>query len=503
MEFDSQLQELMLAHPQVRPLVLGLEKEELPLFTHLRALDPFHDPRYTASDAGNGYLFADLFGDHARFIADKGVWYVYENGVWTRDHGSVRVMELSRCLARLLDMLSYTLESVSEVTDAQRRVQRVYSLGVRERMLRDAASVFPLLADELDDDPWLLNCQNGVLNLQDGSFRSHRPSDLMTRICGAAYDPDARCERWQQFIRQIMEIPGDPEASRQREGYLQRALGYALSGDTREECLFILYGASTRNGKGTLMETMLRTLGTYGRVAQPETIGLRPYAASGASASEDIARLSGSRLLSIAEPDKRLTLSASLLKQLTGGDTITARFLHENSFEFRPHFKLFINTNHLPGVNDMTLFTSNRLRLISFERHFTPDEQDRTLKAFFAQPENLSAVLNWCLDGLKSYLDIGLAEPENIRRTTDSYRRETDIFAQFAAECLHPESGQRTRLSNAYACYQQWCAMNGHSPESGRSFRKSAVSHGIAISQMRPPGGNPTSVIRDHVLRPV
>lgn len=506
MDYDVQLQDLMLSTPQARGLILDLEKEDLSFYTTLRLLEPYRAPRYNATDAGNGYLFADLFGSHARYVADKGVWYVYESGVWKRDHASVRVMELCRRLTRLMHLLSFTLESASDVANAQKRVMRMYSLTGRERILRDAASVYPLMMADMDADPWLFNCQNGVLNLRDGTFREHRSSDLMTRISGAVYDPDAACERWEQFIRQIMETPEKPEKpaeGAERAAYLQRALGYALCGDTREECLFLLYGASTRNGKGTLMETIMRMLGDYARAAQPETIGLKHYAASGSNASEDIARLQGARLVSIAEPDKKLTLSAALIKQLTGGDTITARFLHENSFEFRPQFKLFINTNHLPGVNDLTLFSSNRLRLIRFERHFEPHEQDKTLKAVFAQPQNLSAVLNWCLAGLRDYLSIGLAEPESVRKATETYRRESDIFGQFAAECLHPEPGARTKTSSAYACYQQWCAMNGHSAESGRGFRKSAISHGLTISQMRPPGGNPTSMIRDYVLRPV
>ena len=331
MEYDSQIQELMLSNPQARRVIMELEKEDHELFNTLRLLEPYRSPRYNATDAGNGYLFADLYGSHARFLADRGVWLTYANGVWKRDHANAQVMELCRRLARMMHVLSFTLESVSEVSNAQKRVERMYSLAGRERMLRDAQTVYPLMSADLDEDPWLLNCQNGVIDLRSGAFREHRPSDLMTRICGAAYDPHARCARWEDFIRQIMESPVDPDGAPEREAYLRRALGCALSGDTREECLFILYGASTRNGKGTLMETMQRMLGDYARAAQPESIGLKSHAQSASAASEDIARLAGARLVSISEPDQKLTLSASLIKQLTGGDTITARFLHETA----------------------------------------------------------------------------------------------------------------------------------------------------------------------------
>lgn len=502
MEYDVQLQEMMLQSPMARRMILELGKEDLTLYTTLRLLKPFHSARYSATDAGNGYLFADLYGDQLRYVMDKGAWYYYEKGQWKRDHANARAMELARRLALLMNILSLTLTTPHEAKAAAERVGRMHSLTGRERILRDAATVHPLLMADFDADPWLLNCQNGVLDLRDGSFREHRSADLITRICGAAYDPDASCERWEQFIAQIMETPENPAACAERAAYLQRALGYALCGDTREECLFLLYGASTRNGKGTLMETIMRMLGDYARAAQPETIGLKHYAVSGSNATEDIARLHGARLVSIAEPDKKLVLSAALIKQLTGGDTVTARFLHENSFEYRPQFKLFINTNHLPGVNDLTLFSSNRLRLIRFERHFSPEEQDKTLKAFFAQPQNLSAVLNWCLAGMRGYLTTGLAEPETVRKATETYRRESDVFGQFAAECLRPEEGARTKTSNVYACYSQWCAMNGFHPESGQLFKKQLESRGFEVGRMRPPGGNPTTMLRDYTLQP-
>ena len=501
MQLDSQLQELMMASPQARGLIMDLEKEDFEFLNTLRLLEPYKSPRYNATDAGNGYLFADLYGSHARYLADRGAWLAYENGVWKRDHASARVMELCRRLARMMHILSFTLESVSDVTNAQKRVERMYSLAGRERMLRDAQSVFPLLSADLDADPWLFNCTNGVLDLRTGVFREHRAADLITRQSGAAYDPDARCPRWEEFIRQIMESPGAPSAAQERAAYLQRALGYALSGDAREECLFILFGASTRNGKGTLMETMQRMMGDYARTAQPESIGLKTCASGGCAASEDIARLQGARLVSIAEPDQKLYLSAALLKQLTGGDTVTARYLHENSFEFRPQFKLFINTNHLPGVNDLTLFTSGRLRLIRFDRHFEPHEQDKTLKQLFAKPENLSAVLNWCLQGLRDHLANGLSEPADVLRATDAYRRESDLFGQFAAECLAPEPGARTKAAHIYACYSQWCEANGHRAENGRVFRRQLESHGYTVSRMRPPGAaNPTGVLKDYKL---
>ena len=216
-------------------------------------------------------------------------------------------------------------------------------------------------------------------------------------------------ELWERTIRNVMQ--GDQDLS----CYLQKALGYGLTGDTSEECFFLLYGPTTRNGKGTVMETYMKMLGEYGKAARPETIALRQnYNASGPS--EDIAKLAGARAVNISEPDKQMVLSAALVKTLTGNDTMSARFLNENSFEFKPQFKLLINTNHLPKANDVTIFSSSRVKVLPFNRHFEPKEQDKTLKKRLEK--ELSGVLNWCLEGLWLMRETGFEPPQSVLNAT-------------------------------------------------------------------------------------
>lgn len=204
--------------------------------------------------------------------------------------------------------------------------------------------------------------------------------------------------------------------------YLQKALGYALSGDTSEECFFVLYGPKSRNGKSTLMETIMHIMGDYGKSVQPETIGKRHT--SGSSPNEDIARLVGARLVNIAEPDKQLVLSVATVKTLTGNDTITARFLHENSFAFKPQFKMFVNTNHLPRATDNTIFASGRVKVIPFERHFSPTEQDKTLKITLTKPQHLSGILNWLIQGYNLFQAQRLVPPPVVEQATAEYRQD-------------------------------------------------------------------------------
>lgn len=201
------------------------------------------------------------------------------------------------------------------------------------------------------------------------------------------YVPDAANEGFSKFIEEITS--GDKE----KAIFLQKALGYGISGDTRYECMFFLYGETTRNGKGTLMESVLSVMGDYGRAVRPETVALKSNNNS-SNPTEDIARLAGIRFANISEPSRGLFLNAAQVKNMTGNDTLNARFLHENSFDFKPQFKLYVNTNYLPVINDMTIFSSNRVHIIPFDRYFKEWEQDKSMKSEFATDGAKSAIIS-------------------------------------------------------------------------------------------------------------
>lgn len=224
---------------------------------------------------------------------------------------------------------------------------------------------------------------------------------------------------------------------------LQKLFGYGITGDTRHECMTILYGASTRNGKGTLCESVLKVLGSYGCTARPETIAQK-NSTNSSQPSEDIARLAGVRFVNISEPGKGLVLNAAQVKSMTGNDTINARFLHENSFDFQPLFKLYINTNYLPAVNDMTIFTSGRVIIIPFERHFDESEQDKSLKKEFAKPEVQSAILNWLLEGYTLLQKEGLSLPQSVKDATSQYQHDSDKMVLFMEDCMEAGNYEET-----------------------------------------------------------
>jgi len=182
-------------------------------------------------------------------------------------------------------------------------------------------------------------------------------------------------------------------------------------------------------------------------------------------------------VVNISEPDKKMVLSAALVKTLTGSDKITARFLNENSFEFYPQFKFFINTNHLPKVTDVTVFSSGRVKVIPFERHFSEAEQDKSLKRKLSRVENLSGILNWCLDGLRLFQETGIDPPSAVLAATDQYQRDSDKITRFVEEMMEPDITGEIRTEDAYQAYQEWCTRNGQYPEGMLAFKQSMEAH--------------------------
>jgi putative DNA primase/helicase len=321
----------------------------------LEQMQPHTNPRYGRDEIGVGNAFADYFKPIARYDMDRGIWYVFDGAVWRPDRDSLAVAELAKLLADKLYMYAVQIKDEDARKRYIDRVKKLQQRRNRRTMVEDAKSVFPVQHKVFDRNNYLFNCKNGTLDLRTMEFRPHDPNDFLTLMGGISYIPEARCPRWEQFVTEVMC------SDKKLAAYLQRALGYALTGDTSMECMFILYGATARNGKGTTMETFLKIMGDYGKTSNPELLAAKfgPSASSG-NPTEDVARLAGARFVNISEPEKKITFNAALVKRLTGNDTITARFLHENSFEFTTTFKIFINTNYLPNVADMALFDSGR-----------------------------------------------------------------------------------------------------------------------------------------------
>ena len=464
------------------------------LVPKLAELTPDSNRRYGWSDNGAGRLFADVFKPFARYVPERKVWYVYDGTRWVTDMAALKVMELCKDLSDALMTYALSIHDEHKRKDYIKYCAKWQIRGVRITVLSDAQSVYPISMEEFDTDRYLFNCNNGTLDLRTMQFRNHSPEDRLTKIAPVKYDPNAICLRFTNFIDEIMS--GDKEKSK----FLQKALGYAVSGDTRFECMFFLYGETTRNGKGTLMESILRVFGDYGKAVRPETIALKQYSNS-SNPSEDIARLAGVRFANISEPSRGLLLNAAQVKSMTGNDTLNARFLHENSFDFSPQFKLYINTNYLPIINDMTLFTSGRVLIVPFDRHFEEWEQDKTLKAEFSKLETQSAILNWLLQGYLMLREEGFTMPQSVIDATNEYSHDSNKIQLFADERLEVQGNIDVKTAEVYAAYREWCAVNGCYPESNRNFNQTLRSFGTVIRKRPADGGEKTTLLIGYRLK--
>ena len=451
-------------------------------------LNPADTTKYPWTDIGAGKLFADFYKAVLRYVPERRTWFDYQAGTWSADIGGLKAMRRCMELANLLHLYALEIKDEHQRKSYMDYSKRWQTHGYRVNVLKDAQVHHPISFLEFDTDPYIFNCSNGTLHLDTGKFTEHISSDLLTKKSSVAYEPSAHSKRWNNFISEIMS--NDQE----RALFLQKVFGYALSGDTHHECMSILYGATTRNGKGTLCESVLKVFGSYGCTSRPETIAQK-NSTNSSQPSEDVVRLAGIRFVNIAEPGKSLVLNAALVKNMTGNDTINARFLHENSFDFAPQFKLYINTNYLPVVNDMTVFTSGRVIIIPFERHFDESEQDKGLKHEFMKPEVQSAILNWLLVGYKQLQLHGLKMPQSVINATDQYEHDSNKTLLFIEDCLEEGTDYEERTSEVYNRYKSWCIENGQYAESMKNFKQS-LSAVVEVKRKRPKsGGEKTTMV--------
>ena len=447
----------------------------------LAVLDLVENKRYSGDDMGFGRLFADMFKDIARFVPERKKWYVFDGRRWAADSAGLLVAELGKDLADGLLVYASRMSDESKRTVILGWCRKWVQRRFRDIYIKDAQSVYPIPMQSFDNRPNYFNCGNCTIDLDTGESHPHRAEDYITKITETIYNPAASYPRWNTFIDEVMS--GEVEKAR----FLQKTRGYALTGDKNLECAIFDYGETSRNGKGTLAESILRVMGEYGTSVNPETLEQKNLTNSHAP-TEDIASLAGVRYAVMPEPGKGMVMNSRLFKTMSGNDTIKARFLNENSFVFRPSYALYINTNHLPVINDMTVFESNRVIIIPFNRHFSEEEQDRNLKRDFSRPEVQSAILNWLLEGYRMLRNEGLRPPECVRDAVAAYYYESNKIERFIEDRLVEDINGEERTLAVYDAYRDWCDENGCHVENSRNFLNE-MRKTCNVLRKRPSGG--------------
>ncbi len=414
---------------------------------------------YSLDDKGISRLFATTVKDLYRYNVDAKCWMLYNGKYWELDKESTKV---SVTLKFFTDALSHYLnmnniESIHYREALSKSIKKLGGKNKRDIILKDSMSELPISNVNLDSNKNLINLANGTFNLDTYTLQPYCSDDLISMVANVEFNQNASPEQFAKFLYEIFENNTD------KINYLQRVLGYSLTSSTKEDTMFILYGESTRNGKTTLIETLLKMLGDYGKQTAPETFAMKKFADSRA-ARGDLARLRGARIVNSPELQKDMIVDSAQLKTLTGGDTITVRDLYEKNFEYKPEFKIFLTTNHFPQIADVSVWESNRINVISFNRHFSQKEQDKNLKTKLCQKDVLSGIFNWCIEGLKAYRAEGLKPPACILSDNEKYQKGCDYISLFLSECFE-QTNNSTKLSDVYQVYLKWNRKYNYVPE--------------------------------------
>ena len=432
---------------------------------------------YSLDECGMAELFAECYRDDVRYCPEQKMWYTYWDGAWRRDVGASLVASRIKEFYQLLFLYCGEIADESDRTRFTKFVVKFGDRRFRDRLMRDASDneLLVINAHKFDANPYLINCQNGTYDLQKMEFRPHDRHDMLTMQTNFEYTVrDVRCERWEQFIDEITQ--GDKE----KADYLQKALGYSMLGLANEDCMFILHGKTTRNGKSTLLSAIHHLLGDYARVSPVSIICKSDRQTDAKAANPALASLKGRRFVTMAESNQYGKLDEETIKQLTGGEEISTRNLYEQQTTWLPQFTLWLSCNDLPSVSDKSLFASDRLRVIEFNRHFSPEEQDKSLKTKFQEKESMQGIFTWLVSGYFQYKRFGLEMPEHMAKVVSAYKRDNDLVLQFLEDrCVSckPSEKKATKAKRLYDAYKIWSKSNGLYPYSAKRFNADMETH--------------------------
>lgn len=395
------------------------------------------------TDAGNAQRFADQHGKDVCYVPEWG-WMVWDGTIWARDELAARkkMLDTARRIYR-------EAETASEADQKQiaawaRQSQQAQRLSAA---LWCAQPSLAVRADEFDKELWLLPVENGTADLRTGKKHPPNREHKLTRASRVLYDSTAQCPVWVQFLARVL-----PDTA--LRDFVQRAVGYSLTGLTTEQCLFFLYGHG-RNGKSVFLECLAALMGALHAATRIDSLSVT----RGGGIPNDIAALAGARLVTVSETPENARLNEPLVKDLTGGDTISARFLRHEFFEYRPQFKLWIRGNHKPAIRGTDDGIWRRVMLVPFDVQIPEAEVDPDLPGKLRG--ELPGILNWAVEGCLAWQQQGLRPPQSVREAVSGYRDEMDTLGQFLDECCVIDAKAITKAKDLYACYVAWSERTG------------------------------------------
>ena len=423
------------------------------------------------TDIGNAKRLVLRHGKNLRYCYPMKNWLVWNGVHWEVDNLG-QVVEMSKETIQSIYHQTASIKNVEDRLEFAKAIRRNENHS-RIKAMKDLAqsvSGIPVLPRQLDTDPWKLNVQNGTVDLMTGELLPYNRDDLITKLSPVHYVPGVRSELFEDFLERV--LPDEEVRS-----FVQLVAGYTLYGRNEEEIMLFVYGPPA-SGKSTFLAAVSATLGDYAAMTDFGTFLKRERSSGGPRA--DVARLAGSRLVISQEVGEGAKLDEPLVNQLTGMDTVTARHLYQESFEFLPQFTIWLAANSRPQVNSPEGGIWRRIREIPFNQVIPEQERDRKLKSKLCDdPENRTGVLNWLVEGCLAWQKEGLDVPEAVREATDDYREEMDFIGQFLDDCTVRGLGYMTRNKDMRNAYTRWCRRNGFQPVGPKTFTQNLKSRGL------------------------
>lgn len=422
------------------------------------------------TDLGNARRLVRDRGRDILYQLPDGPYLTWDGTRFVDDAGEVRLEQWAQDTIHA--MHADAIYQTEDETERRARIKHALASESRRSISAMVALVrsqpgIPVRPDQLDNDAWLLNVLNGTVELRQGAhLREHRREDRITKLVPVNYVPEAQCPTWLAFLDRVLD--GNFELIT----WLQRWTGYSLTGRTDEQALAMAWGSGA-NGKTTLLKGLHSILGDYGQSVPLDTFMVNKHVDT---ARPDLARLRGSRLVAAVESDSGRRFAEGLVKQLTGGDTIVARRLYREHFEFTPTFKVVIATNHRPVIRGTDEAIWRRIRLVPFTVTIPPEERDREL------PDKLLAeregILAWAVQGCLDWQRLGLGKPQAVTEATDAYKRDMDVLGDFIGDKCAVNENVSATAAVLYQAYLSWAHDSGEKPMTKKSFGQALAERG-------------------------
>ena len=438
------------------------------------------------TDTMNANRLVDRHGADIRYVSERRAhgWMVWDGSRWATDT-SGNIIELAKdTAAGIFDEVGALVQGNLQLAHTEPRSLAQWAVesldsGRLNSMARLAQSDPKVVVSvlDLDTDPYLLNCTNGTVDLRTGELREPRREDLLTKSTGIEYDPNAKCPHWEEFISWAMQ--GNKELIE----FMQLALGMSLTGDTTERLVFFLHGGG-KNGKSVTLKVIRGILGDYALRVQSKLFEATKFKNGAGSASPEIAELKGKRFICTSEIEDGTKLATALLKDMTGDENMSGRFLYENLVEFKAEFKPWIAANHKPEVPAEDQAVWDRMRLIPFDARVTEDQVDRLLGEKLL--DEAPGILAWAVRGCLQWQKSGMTTPAKVMEATAGYRAEMDYFADYLdatrerIDAMSSDTMANAALGAAALRehYNEWAKANDHDKLSQQPFAARMTAHG-------------------------